>query len=419
MAFDFEARRRQRQAQAEKRREADRKKKKLLIRLGIAAAVLLVCLVVLLALPKGEEPPEPVQTQPVETDPSGETQATQPPAETVLHLVFGGDLNITDKVVDSGTGAYEYPQTFLDVAHLLADADITALNFEGILAGAPYGGTTGSAPQGLVNALDKVGVDVLQLANSCSLNKGLSGLSATIDSVRSAGMEPLGVKKANEDTDSFVIYEIDGVRIAYVAFTKGMDGLALPAGSEGSVNVLYTDYDGMYQDVDEQGILTVMSQVNSYAPDLTVAMLHWGSKLNDTISASQKEIIQLLQSLGVDAIVGTHSHYVQKMELDEQGRFVAYSLGDFMSDATEAGTEYSVLLDLEVTHSNVTGKTTITDYSFTPIFTVHEEGKPLRVVRIYEAMEAYENGYLEAVSAQTYSDMAYALTRIEARTGGQ
>ena len=417
MAFDHEARRRQRQEKAAARRESDRKKKRLLIRLGIVVAVLLICLVVILALPKGEETPA-IPTQPVETDPTGETQ-TLPPAETVLHLVFGGDLNITDRVVASGTGAYNYTETFMDVAHLFADADIAALNFEGILADAPYGTAAGSAPQSLATALDKAGVDVLQLANSCSLNKGLSGLSATIDAVRTAGMVPLGVKKANENADSFVIYEVDGVRIAYVAFTKGMDGLALPAGSEGSVNVLYTDYDGMYQKVDINGILQVMSRVNSYEPDLTVAMLHWGSKLNDTISTSQKEIIDLLQTQGVDAIVGTHSHYVQKMELDAQGRFVAYSLGDFMSDGTEAGTEYSVILDLEVTRNNVTGNTTITNYSYTPIFTVHEENLPLRVVRIPEAMKAYENGYLEAISDKTYSDMAYALTRIEARTTGQ
>ena len=417
MAFDAEARRRQRQEKAAARQEAARKQKKLLIRLGIAAAVLLVCLVVILALPKGE--PEPVQTQPDPTEVSGETQPTQTPPETVLHLVFGGDLNITDKVVDSGISAYDYTETFQDVAHLFADADIAALNFEGILADGPYGSASGSAPMGLANALNRAGVDVLQLANSCSLNKGLSGLSATIDNVRTAGMQPLGVKKANENTDSFVIYEVNGVRIAYVAFTKGMDGLALPAGSEGSVNVLYTDYDGMYQKVDEEGILKTMSQVNSYSPDLTVAMLHWGSKLNDTISSSQKKIIELLQSQGVDAIVGTHSHYVQKMELDDQGRFVAYSLGDFMSDGEEAGTEYSVILDLEVTRDNVTGKTTITGYSYTPTFTVHESGKPLRVVRINEAMTAYENGYLEAVSQQTYDAMKYALTRIEARTTGQ
>ena len=261
---------------------------------------------------------------------------------------------------------------------------------------------------------------MLQLANSCSLNKGLSGLSATIDNVRTAGMEPLGVKKANESTDTFVIYEIQGVRIAFVAFTKGMDGLTMPPGSEGSVNVLYTDYDGMYQDVDEQGILQVLSQVNSHNPDLTVAMLHWGSKLNDTISSSQKEIIDLLKGQGVDAIIGTHSHYVQKMELDPQkGQFVAYSLGDFMSDGVEAGTEYSVLLDLEVTRNNKTGKTIISNYSYTPIYTVHEENKPLRVVRIHEAMKAFENDHLEAVSQQTYDSMKYALTRIDARVKGE
>ena len=393
---------------------------------------MLVCLIVILLLPKGEAPSQPVATQPVVTQPvqtepseapeqTVETPPTEQaqPVETTLHLVFGGDLNITDRVVASGSNGNDFSQTFLDIAPLFADADIAALNLEGLLADAPYGSATGSAPASLATALSRAGVDVLQLANSCSLNKGLSGLSATIDNVRQAGMKPLGVRKSGSQEQSFVIFEIQGVRIAYVAMTKGMDGMTLPQGSEGSVDLLYTDYDKMYQDVDEAGIRALMTQVNSYSPDITVAMLHWGSKLNDTVSKSQEQIISLLQGYGVDAIVGTHPHYVQKMVFDPQaGTFVAYSLGDLLGDATDAGTEYSVILDLELTRNTLTGHTRITGYSYTPIFTVNEPGKPLRIVQIHDAMAAYDSHYLEAVSASTYEAMKYALERIEARVSG-
>ena len=107
------------------------------------------------------------------------------------------------------------------------------------------------------------------------------------------------------------------------------------------------------------------------------------------------------------------------MEFDPQkGTFVAYSLGDFFSDAQRAGSEYSVVLDLEVTRSGVTGQTQITNFTYTPIFTVAEKDQPLRILQIHPSMKAYEDGYLGKISEETYEAMKYALTRIEARING-
>jgi len=108
------------------------------------------------------------------------------------------------------------------------------------------------------------------------------------------------------------------------------------------------------------------------------------------------------------------------MELDaETGQFIAYSLGDFFSDAQRAGSEYSVVLDLEITKDNVTGETKITDFSYTPIFTVNEQGKPLRVLRLQEAITAYEDNFIDKVSPETYADMVYAKERVNARVTGE
>lgn len=343
--------------------------------------------------------------------------------KTVIHLAAGGDLNITDDVVAAVGSDGSYRQAFMDVLHLLSDADLSVLNFEGNFCGAPYGSDSRSAPESIANALAAAGVDMLQLANSCSIRGGISGLISTIDAVKNAGIEPLGVYKNKAEAaqgKGFTLMEVKGVRVAFVAFTKGMDGMTLPQGNEGCVNVLYTDYNNNYQKVDTEGITRVMENVNSANADIVVAMVHWGSEFNDTISSTQDKICKLLQENGADVILGTHPHYVQKMTFDERkGTFVAYSLGDFFGDATRAGSEYSVILNLEITKNNVTGETKVTGYDYTPIFTVREEGKPLQIMRIKTAMAAYENNYIDRVSKETYDDMKYALTRIAARTKGE
>ncbi len=340
------------------------------------------------------------------------------PSTTVIHLAAAGDLNITDRVVQS-----DFATAFLDVTHLLADADMTMLNFEGGFFGAPYGSATASAPQSLALALSRAGVDILQFANSYAIFDGMQGLGHSITSVKQAGISPLGVyadKNAAKAGKGYIIREIKGIKVAFVAFTKGMDGTALPEGNEGCVNLLYTDYDSTYQKVDTAGIKKILENVEKESPDLTVAMLHWGSEFNDTVSATQNTIRDLMLEGGVDAIIGTHPHYVQKMEFNaEKGTFVAYSLGDFFGDATRAGSEYSVVLDLEITKNNDTGETKITNFSYTPIFTVAEEDQSLRVARIQEAIRAYEAGHLDRVSQASYEKMKYALTRIEARINGK
>ena len=396
MALNPEEFKKQRQLRSAQRAE---KQRKTLIRLGIAGLVLALCaLLIFILLPRFMTAPQDSTDSTVVSE---ETKQTEPPF-TVIHLAAAGDVNITDKTVNCGNG-YDYKNVFIDVAHILANADVSVLNFEGNLCGTPYGSATASAPAQLVEALANAGVDLVQLANSYSINRGISGLVSTIDGIRSAGMEPLGVYKDEADFaegKGYTIRNVEGIKIAFVAFTKGMDGMALPPGSENCVNLLYNDYESTYQSINTEKITSVLNAVAQERPDITVALVHWGSEYNDSVSDTQESIASILHNNGVDAIIGTHSHFVQRIEFDqEEGTFVAYSLGDFLNDATRAGTQYSVILDLEITKNNRNGNVEITNYSLTPIYTYAEANSSfMRVLRIHEAMAAFEDTFIGCVT---------------------
>lgn len=420
MALDRDELNKRRQQREALRKKRQAEQRRLMIRLAIAAVVMLLVGIMVVALSRGSGDTPPETTESMQPQPQQTTvpQETESPT-TVIHLAAAGDLNVTDKVVASSSGDLDYTAAFQDVLPLLASADLTVMNFEGLMVGMPYGTESRSAPQSLVQALDKAGVDILQMANSWSIHKGINGLVTTLQSIRACGIEPVGAYATRDEfrqSGGYTIREVNGVRMGIVAFTKGMNSMALPTGSENCVNLLYTDYSSNYQNVDTKGITDILENLQEERPDITVAMLHWGSEVNDQISSTQKKIANLMLSEGVDVIIGTHSHYVQSILFDEDaGTFIAYSLGDFFGDAAQAGTEYSIILDLEITKDNETGVTKVTGYDYTPIFTVHEEGKPLRVARIREAMAAYSDNYVDKVSDQTYHDMEYALGRIEAR----
>ena len=416
------------------KREAQRRKqqaeaKRLRITLILAAVVLVLCtagIVFLTGRSDSPETPVAAETRPTQKP----TQATEPATraqkstKTTIHIKAAGDLNVTNTVINAGVavGGYNYTRAFMDVASTLSDADLTVLNLEGNICGEPYGSDTTSAPRELLEGLRNAGVDLIQMANSCTINNGLIGLTSTLQSIRAAGLEPVGAFASESEfreSKGYTITQAQGVKVAFVAFTKGLGGRGLPAGNDNLVNILYEDYASTYDKIDRTRITSVLKAVDAEKPDITIALLHWGSEYNDDISDTQKSIVNLMKKQGVDVIIGTHPHTVQAIEYDElAGTLVAYSLGDFFGDASRGGTNYSIILDLEITKDSSTGTTKVTNYSYTPIYTVSEVETAdgyRRVVRIDKTVEAWEENYLDKVSQSAKESMVYALERIEAR----
>ena len=423
----MEKRRQKREAQR-KRRQAQVRRMRLT--LALAAVLLIVCGVGIYKLTQSvdggdSQPAQQVQTVPT-TEETKETTPIQKSPITTIHIKAAGDLNVTDSVVNAGmaVNSYDFSPVFKDVAAILSDADLTVMNFEGNICGAPYGTETTSAPAELLTALRGCGVDLLQMANSCAINNGLNGLTATLRAIRSAGIEPVGAFSSSEEfkkSKGYTMTEIQGVKVGFVAFTKGLGGRGMPAGNEELVNILYTDYATEYKEIDKTRITSILKAMEEEKPDLTIALLHWGSEYNDDISKTQEQLVSLLRKNGVDVVLGTHPHTLQPIEFDESaGTLVAYSLGDFFGEADRGATNYSVILDLEITKDANAGTTKVTDYTLHPIYTVRENecvgNNDRRVVRIGTALSAYNGNFLDKVTDSCKSSMEYALTRIDERT---
>jgi poly-gamma-glutamate synthesis protein (capsule biosynthesis protein) len=267
---------------------------------------------------------------------------------------------------------------------------------------------------------------VVQTANCASVHTGLIGLKSTLNAIRNAGLTSIGAYSSPQEyqeSNGYIICDVQGVKVALVAFSKGVGGRGMPAGNEDCVNLLYNDYASYYKEVNKDKINAILKAVEAEKPDITIAMLHWGSEFNDVISESQEDIATMMKKRGVDVIIGNHPHMVQKIDFDQtNGTLVAYSLGDFYGDATRDGTYYSIILDLEITKDPEMGTTKVTNFTYTPIFTVKDTESPdgfRRVVRIEQAMTAYENNYVDKVSTAAYSNMDKALRRIYERVTGE
>ena len=297
MALDPEELNNRRKKREEQRKQRRRAKRMMTLRLVLAVLVLAACGYGIFRMTQSTgqpiqsviaQNPEVEETEPEETEAPTEEEIPWDQKPVTVKLVAGGDLNVTDKVVWSGQegNEFNYTKAFMDVAPILSEADLAFMNFEGNVCGAPYGTATTSAPVQLIEGLKNAGVDMLQLANSCSITNGMLGLTSTLNNIRSVGLETLGAYATPEEYDrtkGYTIVTINDVKIAFVAFTKGVGGLGMPAGSEKCVNILYTDYFTSYRSIDKEKIESILKAVEAEKPDLTVAMLHWGSEYNDTV----------------------------------------------------------------------------------------------------------------------------------------
>ena len=421
----MEKRREKREAQRRRRQAQVRRMRLTMI---LVVLVLAACGVGIYKLTQGAagdvQAAQQVQTVPT-TEETRETTPIQKSPITTIHIKAAGDLNVTDSVVNAGmaVNSYDFSPVFKDVAAILSDADLTVMNFEGNICGEPYGSETTSAPAALLTALRGCGVDLLQMANSCAINNGLNGLTATLQAIRAAGIEPVGAFASSaefKESKGYTMTEVQGIKVGFVAFTKGLGGRGMPAGNEDLVNLLYTDYTTLYKEIDKTRITSILKNLEAEKPDITIALLHWGSEYNDDISKTQTQVVSLLQKNGVDVIIGTHPHTLQPIVFDKSaGTLVAYSLGDFFGDANRGATNYSVILDLEITKDSNAGTTKVTDYSLSPIYTVRETecvgNSDRRVVRIEKALQAYNGNFLDKVTDACKESMEKALKRIGER----
>ena len=353
---------------------------------------------------------------------STEPVVTREGVDTVS-LCAVGDIYLTEDILNDcrmGSTRYNFTPLFEQIVPTISRADIAMGNLEGLFSPAEEG----TLPDALAEALAKTGFDILQTANSYTVHNGISGIKQTKSVIESNGMSPLGTSSSEKERreQPVLIREVNGIRLAFIAFTKGFNGIGLPANSEYCTNVLYTDYSTNYEKIDKTAITDLVQAAVAENPDFIIASLHWGSENISGISSTQETITDLLLSNGVDVILGSHSHRLEEVErrtvkLSEEVEkecIIAYSLGDFcVTDPKKTST--SIALNLEFSKDQGTGRCWISDLSYTPVSTVYSAKSTdhYSMVATKDAVAQYEGNYYLRVEQEAYDSMVKALEKLD------
>ena len=297
---DQERERTEKMIEARRARRAELRRKRIRNqRIALGVAVLVLVLIIVLIVRGCSADKTPGMANPDNTNqPNDQTQVQLPttPNTTTVTLSAVGDIMVYDDQMEDALqadGSYDFSHYFADVSNLLSASDLTVGNFEANFAGAPYEGKPNfKAPESLAATLASVGFDVLQTANTYSIQNGISGLTSTIRYITEAGMSSVGTYYNQTDkqtNNGVVLKEVDGVKIAFIAYTKGVNNMYLPTGSEYCVDVLYDDYYSNYSQINQDAILASIQSAKDLEADVIIAMLHWGNEYEIAPTDSQNE----------------------------------------------------------------------------------------------------------------------------------
>lgn len=362
--------------------------------------------------------------------PSTQVDASEPPeaSEPVVQpnivstLAVCGDamshMPQTRDAYDSQAGAYDYKPMIRFAKPWIEQADYAVVNLETTFAGGPdYSGFPAfNTPDALGDALKDAGFDLVSTANNHCLDRGYDGMVRTLDVLDNLGLAHVGTYRSAVERaaqNGVHVADVGGIKVAFLSYTYGTNGIPLSKSHPDTVNILHTDYMSDAQVLDTARIADDLAAAEALSPDLIAVIVHWGVEYQTTQNEHQEEIADFLFDHGADVILGSHPHVLQPMETrtltDRDGTthtgFVCWSLGNFISSQNDEYTDTTVVLNLELTKNPNTGATDVTKVGYVPLYMLDREqevdGERFTLLDAHRGIEEYASGDSSYISAST------------------
>ena len=259
------------------------------------------------------------------------------PKEYKASLFMAGDVFFNGYLLKSYYDRQSQNYVFGDILENVKDityADLSIFKFDSTITDNIPVSTYGkyNAPKEALDVLKSAGFNLAVLSSSHIFDGKVESLKKTINNLKEAKIETVGVKLSQEDHTS-KFFDINNIRIGVAAFIKELSSVYLGGSST------YKDFVSLLDKDEIQNEIEYLKGLNC---DIIIACANWGVENSNSVSFEQKEFAKELIKNGVDIVIGTHTHTIQPFEKvkveDESGNIkegiVFYSLGNFLCDQT-------------------------------------------------------------------------------------
>lgn len=330
----------------------------------IVAAIFLICIAGFFIYKKVTTEPSAIKT--------GST--TKHKQENIIKISFVGDLLMHSAErksgYNSGNNTYNFDGFFTDVKKYFSNCDYVVGSFEtpvikeksdNLYSGYP----AFKNPPEFISAVKNAGINVFVTSNNHVLDQGAKGAVETMNQIEKYGVPYTGTFKtqADRETKPVLFLEKNNIKLALLNYTQ-MTNMA----SSNNYAVNYIDMTKIKEDI---------AFAKKGSADCVIVWLHFGNEYERHPSEKQREIVKEVAALGADIIIGSHPHVIQPMEvLNVNGRkvFVAYSIGNFISNQYWRYSTDGLILSMEIEKQN--NKITFKNVNYIPTAVVREYNGP-------------------------------------------
>ena len=317
---------------------------------------------------------------------------------------------------------FDFNGVFSEVKEHLSSADFTIGNLETVLAGKEKGYSGYpffNAPDDFLEAIYGAGFDLLVTANNHALDQGLDGVGRTIEKMDEFGLDHTGTYLSQNDRDSIGIYNINGIHLAVIAYSYGTNGVLIPSSENYIINLI--DFNLIEEDI---------KKAKYEGADIVLVFYHFGEEYEREPNIYQRDVIDHTIKAGADIIIGSHPHVVQPVNYFKTNGgsldtgFVAYSLGNFISNQRWRFSDAGVILNISISKNLKRDSVYLSDVSYIPTWVFKGNTKKGKEYIILYATKSYDDSIYSYLSNtdkekmyQAFEDTKYIITKFTKKTG--
>ena len=290
---------------------------------------------------------------------------------------------------------FEYILPWLQQPDLLmGNLETTLAGDKQAYSGYPYFNT----PDDYVVALKNIGFDFIITANNHSNDTGEKGIYRTLKVLDELGLPTSGTYTSQKDRDSIRIVDVKGIKVAILAYTYSTNGNPLAEGKPWLVNLC-----------DSALINSDIQQSRSKGAELVVVFYHFGEEYQRLPSTYQKNFVDHAVQCGADLVLGSHPHVLQPAAFFKgvnstlDTGFVAYSMGNFISNQQDEYTEEGVIFNMHLEKNTITNKIRLTSVDYLPTWVYKGKNEAKKLHMVFPALQANDTLLPEFVQTD-YTD---------------
>ena len=282
--------------------------------------------------------------------------------------LYHGALYYRQRMAGNG---YNFDTYYDGTREYSENADLAYINMETICNGDEHYELSSyplfNGPKEVIDAVYNAGFDWWSISSNHSLDTGANGLLEQLNTIHEKYPDIIttGSHTSLEDKNTPIVKEINGIKVGFLVYTFGLNGLIVPEDKEWLVSMINKDQ------------MKIDMEALSKVSDIQMVAMHWGVEYSTSISEEQKDLTKYLNELGAEVIIGTHPHVIEPAEIyhgENQDTLVYYSLGNYTSAQDAAPRMVGGMASFTVNYDPNTFETSFTDVKFIPTVTWFDGG---------------------------------------------